>query len=168
MGTDTAPAAIAPIIACIIGNPFDIKMPNGDVLVEQGRRITARHIRALNKAKVDKLPEVEIWGDGEARREFMFASDLANFIWFAIDNFDTMPDLMNIGLGYDHTINEYYQAIAKVIGYKGKFVHDLSKPVGMKQKLVDITRLNNFGWEHKHSLEDGVNKTYDFFLENHC
>ena len=64
-------------------------------------------IRKIHNAKEDNLSEVEIWGDGEARREFMFASDLADFIWYAIDNFITMPDLMNVGLGYDHTINEY-------------------------------------------------------------
>lgn len=124
-------------------------------------------IRKIHHAKVNNLPEVEIWGDGEARREFMFASDLADFIWYAIANFDTMPDLLNVGLGFDHTINEYYEAIAKVIGYKGKFVHDLSKPVGMKQKLVDITRLNNFGWAHTYSLEQGIRSTYQFFLEHH-
>jgi GDP-L-fucose synthase len=124
-------------------------------------------IRKIHNAKVENLSEVEIWGDGEARREFMFASDLADFIWYAVDNFNKMPDLMNVGLGSDHTINEYYQAIAKVIGFKGKFVHDLTKPVGMKQKLVDINRLKAFGWEHKHSLEQGIKKTYEFFVENH-
>jgi GDP-L-fucose synthase len=124
-------------------------------------------IRKIHNAKVENLAEVEIWGDGEARREFMFSSDLADFIWYAIANFSTMPDLMNVGLGYDHTINEYYKSIAKVIGYKGKFIHDLSKPVGMKQKLVDIGILKNFGWQSKHSLEEGIQKTYKFFLENY-
>lgn len=124
-------------------------------------------IRKIYNAKMENLTEVEIWGDGEARREFMFASDLADFIWYAIANFDKMPDLMNIGLGYDYTINEYYYAIAKVIGYEGKFVHDLSKPVGMKQKLVDTTRLKGFGWKNKYSLEDGIKRTYSFFLEHY-
>ena len=124
-------------------------------------------IRKIHKAKVENLSTVELWGDGEARREFMFASDFADFIWFAISNFDYMPNLMNVGLGYDHTINKYYTAIANVIGYQGEFVHDLTKPIGMKQKLVDISRLNVFGWKHKHSLEQGIKKTYEFFLENH-
>ncbi len=125
-------------------------------------------IRKLHNAKNENLPEVDIWGDGEARREFMFASDLADFIWYAIDNFDKMPNLLNVGLGYDHTINEYYKVIAKIIGYKGAFVHDLTKPVGMKQKLVDIDRLTAFGWRHKHSLEEGIKTTYEFFLEKYC
>jgi GDP-L-fucose synthase len=123
-------------------------------------------IRKIYKAKVENISTVEVWGDGEARREFMFASDLADFIWYAISNFEKMPSLINVGLGYDFTINEYYKTIAKVIGYKGEFVHDLTKPVGMKQKLVDINKLVDFGWKAKHSLEEGVEETYKFFLEH--
>lgn len=123
-------------------------------------------IKKIHEAKVANLPVVEIWGDGNARREFMFASDLADFIWYAIENFDTMPDLMNVGLGYDFTINEYYAVVAKVIGYKGKFKHDLTKPVGMQQKLVDIGKQKAFGWQPKYSLEEGIKITYDYFLKN--
>jgi GDP-L-fucose synthase len=124
-------------------------------------------IRKIYDAKVKKLSTVEIWGDGEARREFMFASDLADFIFYAISNFEIMPNLMNVGLGYDFTINQYYRAIADVIGYKGDFVHDLSKPTGMMQKLVNINKLKEFGWAHMNSLENGIEITYDFFLEHH-
>jgi len=124
-------------------------------------------IRKIHKAKEEGQDVVEIWGDGLARREFMFATDLADFIWFAISKFDEAPDLMNVGLGYDYTINEYYQMIAKVIGYTGRFVHNLSKPVGMKQKLVDITKLEAFGWKASHSLEEGIKDTYRFFLDNY-
>ena len=124
-------------------------------------------IRKIHKAKVENISTVEMWGDGEARREFMFASDLADFIWYAISNFEKMPSIMNVGLGYDFTINEYYEEIAKVIGYKGEFVHNLTKPIGMNQKLVDINKLIDFGWKPKYSLEDGIKETYDFFLE-HC
>lgn len=123
-------------------------------------------IRKIHLAKINNLSEIEIWGDGKARREFMFASDLADFIWYAIEHFEKMPDLMNVGLGYDYTVNEYYNAIANVIGYKGDFIHDLSKPVGMKQKLVDISIQNKFGWKPKHSLNEGIQKTYDYFLKN--
>jgi GDP-L-fucose synthase len=121
-------------------------------------------IKKLHDAKVAGLSEVEIWGDGLARREFMFATDFADFIWYAIANFNEMPLLMNVGLGYDYTINDYYKIIAKVTGYKGKFINNLSKPVGMKQKLVDITLLKNFGWQSSYSLEIGISETYRFFL----
>ncbi len=124
-------------------------------------------IRKIHNAKINKLDTVEIWGDGEARREFMFATDLADLVWYSVTNFDKMPDLMNIGLGHDFTINQYYNTIANIIGYQGDFVHDLSKPIGMKKKLVDIKRLKNFGWEHTFSLEKGIQISYDYFLEHY-
>jgi len=123
-------------------------------------------IKKIHEAKVDQQDEVEIWGDGTARREFMYAGDLADFVAKAIENFEDVPALINVGLGHDYTINEYYEAIAKVIGFEGKFVHDLSKPVGMKQKLIDDSRLKQFGWSYTTSLEDGIRKTYEFYLEN--
>ena len=124
-------------------------------------------IRKIHKAKINKDPEVEIWGDGLARREFMYAGDLANFIWFAVNNINSIPELINVGLGFDYTINEYYKAIAEVIGYRGTFRHDLTKPVGMKQKLVDTSLLSNVGWKPSYNLKEGIKKTYQFFIENY-
>ncbi|MEQ1723846.1 MAG: NAD-dependent epimerase/dehydratase family protein, partial [Pseudobdellovibrio sp.] len=95
-------------------------------------------IRKLHEAKVNNASEVDIWGDGTARREFMYCGDLVDCICQGINDFEAMPDLMNVGLGIDYTVNEYYQAAADVVGYKGTFKHDLSKPVGMKQKLTSI------------------------------
>lgn len=112
--------------------------------------------------------DVEIWGDGEARREFMYAGDLADAIVHAIDHFDAMPDVVNIGLGQDHSINDYYRAVADVMGFAGRFVHDLTKPVGMARKLVDIDRQTSWGWAPKHSLRNGIVRTYDFFLEDYA
>lgn len=125
-------------------------------------------IRKLDKAKTNNEQEVEIWGDGEARREFMYAADLADFIFYAIDNLNLMPQNLNVGLGKDYSINEYYQLVAKVVGYTGKFKHDLRKPVGMKQKLIDDTKLKEFGWGYKINLEDGLQKTYEYYASvNH-
>jgi GDP-L-fucose synthase len=78
-----------------------------------------------------------------------------------------MPQNINVGLGHDYTINEYYQVIAKVVGYNGVFVHDLSKPVGMKQKLIDASLLKQFGWHYKTALEDGISNTYHYYLSEH-
>lgn len=111
--------------------------------------------------------EVNIWGDGEARREFMYAGDLADFIFYAIKRFGDLPNMLNVGLGHDYSINQYYQAVANVLEYKGEFTHDLSKPVGMKQKLINTNKLHQFGWSYKTSLEDGIAKTYRYFLENY-
>ena len=122
-------------------------------------------IKKIHDAKINNQTTLDIWGDGEARREFMHASDLADFVYFAIENFESMPQNINVGLGHDYTINEYYKAIAEVIGYKGNFIHDLTKPVGMKQKLIDDTKLQKFGWRYKTSLVDGIQKTYDYYLK---
>ena len=121
-------------------------------------------IKKIHEAKENNI-DSDIWGSGEARREFMYAQDLADFIYYAIENFDKMPQNINVGLGKDYTINEYYKAISDVIGYKGKFIHDLTKPIGMKQKLIDDTKLKEFGWKHKTSLYEGIKKIYDYYLK---
>ena len=121
-------------------------------------------IAKIHKAKEQNLPQVEIWGDGSARREFMYAEDLADFVFYALENFETMPQNLNVGLGYDYTIDEYYQTIAKIIGYEGRFYHDTQKPSGMQQKLIDNTHLKAFGWNPKISQEFGIQETYKYFL----
>ena len=72
---------------------------------------------------------------------------------------------MNVGLGNDFTINEYYQAVADVMGYSGNFAHDLSKPVGMARKLLSVERQMDWGWHAKSDLRIGVEKTYAFYLK---
>jgi GDP-L-fucose synthase len=122
-------------------------------------------IHKVHLAKVAGDETVEIWGDGTARREFMYAGDLADAVLRAVKHFDAVPDLMNVGLGFDYSINEYYEAVAKVVGWEGEFSHDLSKPVGMKQKLVSVARQKDWGWVASTSLEDGIAKAYDYYLE---
>ena len=111
---------------------------------------------------------VEIWGTGEARREFMFIEDLIDFIIWSLDNYDQLPSLVNVGLGYDYSIKEYYKSIAEVIGFTGGFTHDLSKPEGMKRKLCSIQKQSQLGWKPKHSLKEGLEKTYQYYLQNHA
>ena len=122
-------------------------------------------IKRIHDAKNNNSEFVDIWGDGLARREFMYAADLADFIYYAVENFNKMPQNINVGLGFDYKIIEYYKIIADIIGYRGKFNHDMSKPIGMKKKLIDIKKLNEFGWSHQTSLESGIKKTYDYFLD---
>ena len=120
-------------------------------------------IHKLYHAKLNKIDVIDIWGDGNARREFMFAADAADCIWKAANNIETCPAVMNVGLGHDWSINEYYEAIAEVVGYTGTFQHDLSKPIGMRQKLVDTTLAKNWGWKSTTSLRDGLEKTFKFY-----
>ena len=121
-------------------------------------------IKKIHEAKKNNLQFVDIWGDGLARREFMYASDLADFIYFAIKNFNKMPQNINVGIGKDYSINDYYKKIANIIGFKGKFKNDFSKPIGMKKKLISNLKLIEFGWKHKTSLEEGIKYTYQYFL----
>jgi len=122
-------------------------------------------LHKLHQAKVNGTSHVNIWGDGRARREFMYVDDLIDCIWSSVANFDAVPDLMNVGLGHDLTVNEYYEVVANVVGYDGGFSHDLSKPVGMKQKLLSIERARSWGWQASTTLEQGVAKTYTYYLQ---
>ncbi|MDF1668514.1 MAG: GDP-L-fucose synthase [Roseovarius sp.] len=125
-------------------------------------------IRKVHEAKEAGAASVEIWGDGTARREFMFAGDLADGIWAAVQRFEDLPGFMNIGLGYDYTINEFYSNAAEVIGWQGTFTHDLSKPTGMKQKLLAVDAQEAFGWQPKTTLAQGIAHTYAHFKEHHA
>ena len=122
-------------------------------------------IKKIHEAKKKNLEFVDIWGNGLARREFMYASDFADFIYFSIINFDKLPQNINVGIGRDYSIDEYYKIIAKTIGFNGKFKNDLTKPIGMEKKLIDIKRLNDFGWSYTTSLEEGIKCTYEYFLK---
>jgi GDP-L-fucose synthase len=123
-------------------------------------------IHKVHQAKLNHLKTVEIWGDGTARREFMYAADFADAVVRAINYFDILPCYMNVGLGHDFTINDYYQAVAKVIGYKGEFVNDMSKPVGMSRKLLNIKRQQQWGWSARVDLCSGIRSTYKYYLQH--
>ena len=146
------------LIPCNLYGPHDKFDPKHSHLVPA-------IIHKVHQAKVNGDTTVEIWGDGTARREFMYAPDLADAVWKAPAGLELMPDLMNVGLGHDHSINDYYAAVAEVVGWQGEFTHDLTKPVGMKQKLCDTSRLAAWGWEAPTTLTDGIAKTYQFYLE---
>lgn len=122
-------------------------------------------IHKVHQAKQQGHAAVVIWGDGTARREFMYAGDLADAVLRGIADFEKVPELMNVGLGHDFSINEYYAVAAEIIGWHGEFVHDTSKPVGMKQKLVDIDRQRNWGWMPTISLREGIYQAYQYYLQ---
>ena len=127
--------------------------------------LVAAVIHKVHQAKKNDANEVEVWGDGMARREFMYAGDLADALIWSINKFDELPKYINIGLGVDITIDEYYKKVAKVIGFNGALTHDTTKPVGMIRKVVNIDIQTKLGWHPKTSLEDGLQKTYEFYLK---
>ena len=123
-------------------------------------------IHKVHQAKITGKQFVEIWGDGSARREFMYIEDLADAIYFALESISDIPDLMNLGVGSDNTVKEYYESVALAIGWQGEFVFDHSKPIGMAQKLSDISLQSKWGWQPKTKLKEGIKSTYKYYLEN--
>ncbi len=124
-------------------------------------------IHKVHEATANGNDTVEIWGDGTARREFLYAGDVAGALWKAVNTPSAVPGAMNLGQGHDHAINDYYKTVADVIGWKGSFTHDLSKPVGMKQKLSSIEKQTDWGWAPPTDLRSGIALTYEYYQE-HC
>ena len=122
-------------------------------------------IARIHKAKIKKENFVEIWGDGTARREFMYSEDLADAIWFCVKNIKQIPKFINVGIGEDFSIKDYYQAISQIVGFKGEFKFDRTKPVGMKRKLVSSKKINQLGWMPKFSLNKGISFTYNYYVK---
>lgn len=122
-------------------------------------------IAKIGKAVDSGDDEVEIWGDGTARREFMYAADLADAIWRAAEDPGPLPQAMNIGIGDDHSILDYYEAVADVMAWKGRFRFDRSRPVGMQRKLSDVGRQREWGWTPHTSLREGIAATIEFYQQ---
>jgi GDP-L-fucose synthase len=122
-------------------------------------------VRKVYESKKNNDAPIEIWGSGTVKRESLFAEDLADFIYFAADNFDRVPSIMNVGSGVQYSILEYYETAKKALDAKGEFIFDLSKPEGMKQKVVDVTEQNKLGWHPKTDLYTGFEKTYNYYRE---
>lgn len=122
-------------------------------------------ISKIHTAKIENKPTMEVWGTGEARREFMYVDDLADAAIFLMNNYDSHK-IINVGVGEDITIKELVYTIASVVGYQGDFIWDRTKPDGTPRKLLDVSKLSNLGWQTKIKLEDGIKQTYEWFLKN--
>lgn len=149
------------LVPCNLYGPHDSFDPARSHLL-------AAVIHKLHRARVEGAAEVEIWGDGEARREFMYAPDLADAILRALADPARLPPVMNVGPGRDHSINDYYRIAAEVIGWRGRFRHDLTRPVGMRQKLMSVARQSAWGWAPSTPLRDGIAATYAHYREHHA
>ncbi|MCV6599830.1 MAG: NAD-dependent epimerase/dehydratase family protein [Alphaproteobacteria bacterium] len=123
-------------------------------------------IKKIYNAIKNNEESVEIWGTGKNRREIFYAGDLADFIWYCANNIHSMPQIVNCSWGKDYSINEIYQITTNILGYKGKFHHNLDKPEGITAKLTCNQKMVNFGWEPKISLEKGIKETVLFYKEN--
>lgn len=119
-------------------------------------------IRRYDEASKNNVSEVMNWGTGTPRREFMYVQDMAEACIFLLENYDG-DQHVNIGTGQDCTIAEVADVIADATGFTGRTNWDTSKPDGMDQKLMDVTKINELGWKAKISLAEGIQQTLDWF-----
>ena len=146
----------------------------GDNYHPENSHVIPALIRRFHEAKVTHAPSVTIWGTGTPKREFLYVDDMAaasvhvmNIDKTTYDQ-NTQPMLshINVGCGYDLTIREVAETVARVIGYQGAITFDPSKPDGAPRKLMDSSRLNALGWQAEVGLEAGLKMAYDDFLKN--
>ena len=150
----------------------------GDNYHPENSHVIPALIRKFHEAKTAHSPTVTVWGTGTPRREFMYSEDMADACVFlmnlpdaqfvpllAADRNDGLPPLVNIGVGEDLTIAELAQLIGQVVGYEGKIVFDTSKPDGTPRKLLDVTRLSNMGWRPIVSMERGLGRAFQDFVD---
>jgi GDP-L-fucose synthase len=127
-------------------------------------------IRKFHEAKIKsehtgKSEPVELWGSGTPMREFLHVDDMAEAVVYAFEN--KLPEnLYNIGTGTDVTIKELAETIQRIVGHTGEIIWDRTKPDGTPRKLMDVSRMTNAGWRAKISLEEGIQKTVAWFLDN--
>ena len=131
----------------------------------QSSHVLPAMLRKFHEAKINKHSDVMLWGSGTPRREFLFVDDMAEAVVYALEN--QLPEhLYNVGSGKDITIKELAEMIQKIIGHQGNIIWDDSKPDGTPRKLMDVSKMKELGWQYSTELEDGIKKTYLWFLYN--
>jgi len=122
-------------------------------------------IRKFHEAKNNHNSDVELWGSGKPKREFLHVDDLAAAVLFVCQN-QMENHLYNVGSNSDLSIKELSKLIQEEVGHSGKIIWDSTKPDGTMRKIMDSKKLNNMGWFHNINLSDGIKMTYSWFLEN--
>ncbi|AJQ27102.1 GDP-L-fucose synthase [Pelosinus fermentans] len=173
-----APYAIAKIAGITMcqayneqyGTTFISVMPTNLYGPNDNFDLTSSHvlpalIRKFHEAKMNHLSNVEIWGTGKPRREFLHVDDLADACLFLMNQYqDNQP--LNIGVGKDISIAELATLIAAVVGYSGNIMYNTAMPDGTPRKLLDVSKLADLGWRPSIELEDGIRRTYQWYLKN--
>ena len=152
------------------GDDFISAMPTnlygpGDNFDLASSHVVPALIRKIEEARLAGAPQVEIWGSGTPRREFLYVDDLADACVFLLKRYSG-HEHVNVGTGTDLTIRELAETIARVVGYRGGFAYDSTKPDGTPRKLLDVSRLSALGWRASTSLEAGLKRSYDWFTAN--
>jgi len=148
-----------PISASIYG-------PN-DNFDPQTSHVLAALVKKFLEAKKKKLDFVEIWGSGNVKREFLYVEDLADALYFLMQNYND-PQFINIGVGDDISIKRLAGLIKKITEFDGDIKFNTEKPDGMPRKLVDISKISALGWKPRISLEDGLKYTINWYRKNYA
>jgi len=144
--------------------PTNLYGPNDNYDLNNSHVLPAL-VRKIHEAKSGNQASFVMWGTGEPRREFLHADDLADACFFLMQRYNE-PGMINVGTGEDLTINELAELIKKIVGFEGRFEHDTSKPDGTPRKLLDVSKLSALGWKARISLEEGIRKVYQQYLES--
>ena len=135
----------------------------GDNYHPKDSHVPAALIRRFHEAKMASAQTVIVWGTGKPRREFLCADDLADACVFLMKHYSDL-EFVNVGTGKDVTIAEFANEVSRVVGYKGKIVFDTTRPEGVPQKLLNVSKINELGWSAKISLHDGLTDAYSDFI----
>ena len=144
--------------------PTNLYGPNDNYDLETSHVIAAL-IRKFHEAKLNNAPRVVVWGTGSPKREFLYVDDMADACVYLMENYDTsdIGEFVNIGVGEDVTIRELAELIKDIMRYSGEIVYDTTKPDGTPQKLLDVSRLRELGWNSRISLRDGIKQAYEWY-----
>jgi GDP-L-fucose synthase len=142
--------------------PTNLFGPNDNFDLESSHVLPAL-LRKFHEAKKNNDAGVVIWGTGKPRREFLHVDDLADACVFLMNSYED-SEIVNIGTGEDIEIMRLAELIKKIVGFQGEIKNDLEKPDGTPRKLLDVSKLQNLGWKYKIPLEEGIKKTYEWFL----
>lgn len=143
--------------------PTNLYGPNDNYDLQNSHVLPAL-IRKFHEAKVNHETEVEVWGTGSPRREFLYVDDLADACVYLMETYNE-SDFVNIGTGTDVTIKELTELIGKIVGFSGTIRWNTDMPDGTPRKLLDVSKLKALGWTARTPLEEGIRLTYHNFLE---
>jgi GDP-L-fucose synthase len=149
---------------CVV--PANLYGP-GDRFDEASGHVVAGLIMRAHRAKVERNEALAIWGTGRALREFMYVDDCADALVTLMRGYSS-DQLINVGTGDEMSIAELTRRIARVVGFSGSLVFDSTKPDGMPRKLLDSSRMLATGWRPGVDLDDGLSRTYQWYLANHA
>lgn len=139
----------------------------GDNYHPENSHVIPGLLRRFHVARMERAPQIAVWGSGTPRREFLHVDDLAAGMVHLL-GVENPPDWINIGCGQDMTIAELAQLVKETVGYEGALVFDPSKPDGTPRKLMDSSRITALGWKPGIAIRDGLRGAYADFVKNHC